>query len=119
MPNEIPKAGPPSAEGRREAARYLRDLADRLLNYPMDAYKEAYEALLACASDEENAALAASPRAPGGEPPPSHEEVNLVATIVERAQRELQKQEESLGEVAQWLRRSPAPGGGAWQPIVD
>ena len=48
-----------------EAARYLRDLAERLLEYPTDHYKEAYEALLAEAAEEE-----AEPAPPADRPGP-------------------------------------------------
>jgi hypothetical protein len=51
--------------GRREAVRYLRDLADRLVDYPTDHYKEAAEALRAYADETEAVALgAASPVSP-------------------------------------------------------
>jgi hypothetical protein len=53
---------PDKDNGRREAARYLRDLADRLVDYPTDHYKEAAEALRAYADETEAVALgAASP----------------------------------------------------------
>jgi hypothetical protein len=47
-----------------EAARYLRDLASRLLDDPTDAYKEAYEALIAYADEEEAKGDAPTPALP-------------------------------------------------------
>ena len=34
-----------------ESAKYIRDLAERLLDYPTDNYKEAYDALIAYADE--------------------------------------------------------------------
>lgn len=44
----------------REAAKYLRDLAQRLMDYPTEHYKEAYEALIGYADETESDAPVAS-----------------------------------------------------------
>jgi hypothetical protein len=61
-----PQAAPetPPAPSGVEAARYLRDLASRLLDDPTDAYKEAYEALIAYADEEEAKGDAPTPALP-------------------------------------------------------
>ncbi len=48
-----PPTAPASQPRIDTAARYLRDLAERLLEYPTDHYKEAYEALMAEAAEAE------------------------------------------------------------------